>query len=410
MINKHICVLWATLLISFYIDAQDTLVYNIPKVYNFENIQGDTIANAQFAVTFFEKLYAQKQRNNQKINILHIGDSHLQADYITHTTRVSLQKIFGNAGRGFVSPLKISKSNEPFNYQTTSSNNWKSTRCVSSKISQSIGLGGMSIKTQDSNALIQLKTYNTDSMDYSFNKIILYHTKADSTYTIQISDSSSNQLFPSQQPELPYRSTFLIAKNKSIVKISTLKTDTIQKSFTFFGALLENGNSGILYHCVGINGAKYKDYFKTADFCNQTSSLSPDVILISLGTNESFQKNYNSEKFYKEIDTLVSKLYIANPNAPIILTTPANSFYYHHINNNLPLIRQTIIQYASDKKLAYWDLFSITGGEKSAVLWKKANLLSKDGIHYSKDGYIHQGNLLTKAIINAYNKYVSIRQ
>jgi hypothetical protein len=43
------------------------------------------------------------------------------------------------------------------------------------------------------------------------------------------------------------------------------------------------------------------------------------------------------------------------------------------------------------------------------VLWKKANLLSRDGIHYSKDGYIHQGNLLTKAIINAYNKYVSTR-
>jgi hypothetical protein len=42
-------------------------------------------------------------------------------------------------------------------------------------------------------------------------------------------------------------------------------------------------------------------------------------------------------------------------------------------------------------------------------LWKKTNLLSRDGIHYSKDGYIHQGNLLTKAILNAYNKYVSNR-
>ncbi len=401
--------LWVTLLISFYIDSQDTLVYNIPKVYNFENIQGDTITNAQFTVSFLEKLYTQKHKNNQKINILHIGDSHLQADYITHTSRVSLQKIFGNAGRGFVSPLKISKSNEPFNYQTKSPNNWKSNRCVSSKIYQPIGLGGMSIKTEDSNAVIQLKTYNTDSMDYSFNKVYIYHTKGDSTFTIQISDSSSNLLIPNKQSEQPYRSTFSISKNTSIVKISTLKTDTIQKSFTFFGAVLENENSGILYHCVGINGAKYKDYYKTADFCNQTSSLSPDVILISLGTNESFQKNFNSDKFYNEIDTLVTKLSIANPNKPIILTTPANSFYYHQINNNLPLISQTIIQYASDKNLAYWDLFSITGGENSAVLWKKANLLSKDGIHYSKDGYIHQGNLLTKAIINAYNKYVSIR-
>lgn len=401
--------LWATLLISFYIDAQDTLVFNLPKVYNFENIQGDTLSNVQFSISFFEKLYAQKHKNNQKINILHIGDSHLQADYITHTTRVSLQKIFGNAGRGFISPLKISKSNEPFNYQTQSSNTWKSLRCVSSKINQPLGLGGMSIKTNDSNAIIQLKTYNTDSLDYSFKKIILYYTKTDSSFNVSVLDSSNQQIPPNFQPELPYRTTFSGQKKISSIKIIATKSESIQNNFTFFGALLENENPGILYHCIGINGAKYRDYYKTSDFCEQSASLSPDLILISLGTNESFQKNYNSAIFYKEIDTLVNQLKLNNPNAPIILTTPANSFYYHHINNNLPLISQTIIKYATDKKLTYWNLFSITGGEKSAIFWKKSNLLSKDGIHYSKDGYIHQGNLLTKAIINAYNKYVSIR-
>jgi lysophospholipase L1-like esterase len=396
-------------LISLYTYSQDTLGFTIPKLYGFENVNGDTISNRNYLNDFFKKLESQKKFNDKKINILHIGDSHLQADYITHTTRVSLQKIFGNAGRGFIAPLKISKSNEPFNYQTTSNKTWKSTRCVSSKQLQTIGLSGMSIKTNDKSATIQIKTYNTDSLDYSFSKITLFHSKNDSAYSTGMQDTSTKISFNFIKTNLSFTSKYIASKKVSKVEVQLTKTDSTQSNFLFYGANLENDDNGILYHCIGINGARYKDYSKSSDFCLQTSSINPDVILISLGTNESFQKNYNSEIFYKEIDTLVKKLKYANPYIPILLTTPANSFYYHQINYNIPLISKTIVQYAKDNNLAYWDLYTITGGENSAVLWKKTNLLSRDGIHYSKDGYIHQGNLLTKAILNAYNKYVSNR-
>ncbi len=409
MIKKHIYVLWALLLISLPFFAQDTLGFNIPKIYGFENLQGDSITNAKYIGDFLEKLQIQKNNNNKKINILHIGDSHLQADYLTHTTRVNLQKIFGNAGRGFISPLKISKSNEPFNYQSSSTNSWKSTRCVSNKQTQPIGLGGMSIKTHEQNAIIQIKTYNTDSLDFSFSRIKLYHAKNDSSFSVQISDSISKSKFILEKSKLPYATFFNASENISHFTVHLQKTDSSQTNFIFYGVELENENNGILYHCIGINGARYKDYSKSEEFCLQTASLNPDIIIITLGTNESFQKKYNSEQFYKEIDTLVKKLKNINPSSPILLTTPANSFYYHQINYNIPLISQTIVKYAIDNNLAYWDLFSITGGQNSANLWKKANLLSRDGIHYSKDGYIHQGNLLTKAFINAYNKYVSNR-
>ncbi len=410
MTKKHIIVLWVLIILSFHLKSQDSIEFKIPKTYGFENIQSDTLGNLIYLSSFFQKLKAQKLFSNQKISILHIGDSHLQADYITHTTRTTLQKHFGNAGRGFITPLKISKSNEPFNYQTASKNNWKSSRCVSYKNTLPIGLGGMTIKTYDSAALIKLKTYNTDSLNYGFNKIILYHQKIDSTYNLLISDTTvENQITKNILPELPYRSTFSLSKITNNIEIKTEKVSNIQSNFVFFGALLENSQSGILYHSIGINGAKYKDYNKASDFCSQTPSLSPDLIIVSLGTNESFQKNYNSDIFYKEIDSLIKKIKLYNPNSPIIVTTPANSFYYHNINLNLPLISETIIKYATENALGIWDLFSITGGKNSAQDWRKNNLLSRDGIHYTKDGYIHQGNLLTNALINAYNKYVSNR-
>jgi lysophospholipase L1-like esterase len=397
------------LLLNFNIKGQDTLAFNIPKVYDFENIPGDTFGNKNVLSTFFKQLENLKKNKNSTINILHIGDSHLQADYISHTIRIQLQKKFGSGGRGFITPLKISKSNEPYNYKTTSNSLWESQRCVSRNPKLPIGLGGMSIKTKELNTSIKIQSYNTDSISASFNKIVVFHTKSDSTFSMQLSDSSNTTYFPIDYKNSPYFTTFILPYPTNYIQIEFKKYDSIQNQFTLFGTLLSNNKPGILYHSIGINGAKYADFARASDFCEQTTQLSPNLCIISLGTNESFQKNYNSETFYKEIDSLVSKVRFFNPLTPIILTTPASSFCYYKTNYNLALISKTIIEYANNNNLAYWDLFTITGGETSANSWKKHNLLSRDGVHYTKEGYIHQGNLLTKALFNAYNSYVSTR-
>lgn len=52
-------------------------------------------------------------------SILQIGDSHIQADVSSSRTRDLLQKRFGDAGRGLITPLKICGTNEPYNYSFT---------------------------------------------------------------------------------------------------------------------------------------------------------------------------------------------------------------------------------------------------------------------------------------------------
>ena len=54
-----------------------------------------------------------------KFNILHIGDSHIQADYMTTVTRRLLQQQFGNGGRGCIAALKLAGTNQPDNYSFT---------------------------------------------------------------------------------------------------------------------------------------------------------------------------------------------------------------------------------------------------------------------------------------------------
>lgn len=51
---------------------------------------------------------AFENSKNSPVSIVHIGDSHVQADINTGTTRELLQYDFGNAGRGLISPLSLS--------------------------------------------------------------------------------------------------------------------------------------------------------------------------------------------------------------------------------------------------------------------------------------------------------------
>ncbi len=83
--------------------------------------------------------------NKEPVSIVHIGDSHVQADIGTGTTRELLQYDFGNAGRGLVAPLKMSGTNEPSDYVFQSKNAWNPVKLMSASWRQTVGFTGTSI-------------------------------------------------------------------------------------------------------------------------------------------------------------------------------------------------------------------------------------------------------------------------
>lgn len=58
--------------------------------------------------------------DSQVVSIVHIGDSHVQAEGNTSRTRRALQLRFGSAGRGLVAPLRLAGTNAPADYSITS--------------------------------------------------------------------------------------------------------------------------------------------------------------------------------------------------------------------------------------------------------------------------------------------------
>lgn len=380
------------------------------KKLPFVHAERNELIGAHSLDSFFHKLYLQKTKNQLQINILHVGDSHIQADLITAQMRNNFQNDFGNAGRGLVVPFRVARTNEPFNYRTSSNIKWASKRCVFTNNPMPIGISGLTIQTDDDSATLSIKTFNSPTNKYDFNKLTLFYQK-DSSYNFVIEDTAHNTigaLNHKSVEDFSFISTTLLSNRTNEVILSTVKTDSSQNTATIYGINLENGNNGILYHAIGVNGAEAYQFAEAKYFAQQTAALHPDLFILSFGTNEAQHKPFDSALTESRVDSLVKQLRAVNPTAAIILTTPPDSYYHKkYYNTGVGMMHKVLVDYAKTNGLAIWDLYSITGGYKSCYQWKKYRLMGGDGVHFTRQGYEFQANLLYEAIVKAYNKYVS---
>jgi hypothetical protein len=188
-----------------------------------------------------------------------------------------------------------------------------------------------------------------------------------------------------------------------------IKVDSQQNSiFTLYGFILDKNEPGILYSPIGINGAATYSFLKCENFEKELSLLNPDLLILSLGTNDAYGKGYNDSIYYNNIDSLVSIARNINPNCEIILTVPNDDYYKRRYpNKNTVRQERTIKKIAKDKSLMVWDVFRFMGGLGSSQLWYKNGLMKYDRIHFTKQGYELKGDLFFAAFMKRFNEYLS---
>lgn len=374
----------------------------------------DTIINANRLNHFFEELHALQTKKDTIINIVHLGDSHIQAGHLPGKIRRLLQEKYGNAGRGWIAPFKISRTNEPDDYFITTNNKeWTTGRCIQNIKKTPIGLGGIGILTQKSPVDFNIKIAPVNGAGYSFNKIISYRGEK-------------------AQPLAPKNQIPVYNSIDQTPIVSGLKTDTFEfsklvdecllKTFEsgasnenlYFGFNLSNGQSGILYHSIGVNGAMFVNY-TNENYIQQLTTLNPSLLIISLGTNETFGRNFRSEEFEAQVERLVKLIKKYMPDTNIILTTPPEVYKRIRVNNkrtytrnkNTEFAAKAICKVATIEKVACWDLFTISGGKGSNTMWHKKGYLNTDRIHFTREGYRYQGEMFYNSLMSAYNQYLN---
>src|ERR1700733_2544316 len=120
---------------------------SIKAAYPFVTIVDNNISNDESLDSFYKKLATLKKTNKGVVRIVHIGDSHIQADILSGTVRHKLQDFFGNAGRGLNFPYQLAKSNAAADIASSSNISWHFNRLAHPEIPIAAGISGFCIKS-----------------------------------------------------------------------------------------------------------------------------------------------------------------------------------------------------------------------------------------------------------------------
>lgn len=441
--------------------AVDTIEVAIPD---------NGIINSNSIIKFYQKLANLGSGNsNQKVNIVHIGDSHIQADLMTNVVREKLQAAFGNGGRGLIFPHNLARTNGSWDVKFSSNEIWSNYRLVSPVNGSNVGLSGILLSSRNDDFAIEV---NAKEADNYFNLIKIVTPKNEDTFQVatakktivlesdvpkkithrikngealsiiadkynvsvaqikRLNGLKSNNIRAGKTLKIPTnemqkrsisRSEFIplemladasshfYRSEETLEKIYIIPNKE-QKQFELNGIVIENNQSGVLYHNIGVNGARLSDYNKYPLFFEQLKALQPDLIVVSLGTNESFD-HMRSQDYMQQLDVFIQSVKAQNPNAEVLVATPPPSLFKRKYPNTFCAdYAQRIIEKAEEYNYAVWDLYSQFGGLYGVGRNARKGLIGRDKVHYTKAGYEQQGDLLAEAILKAFQNYKTSKE
>ena len=275
------------------------------------------------------------------------------------------------------------------------------------------GISGITLSTIDTDFEMDISILpNEYKVDYAFDRVTLFTGNQDNHSGIRVKGqrSMSNMLIgDDRQPTACKMLRASLIEPTREITLEGFKRKPHHRQVQLYGLMLEkNGARGVLYNMIGVNGAKYTHYNQSKYFLMQLRQTRPDLIIISLGTNEAISKDYQPSNFQQSMRKLVSTIREKIPYADILLTTPPDVLRGRMFAmNEVKEVSNSIKSYAVANNLACWDFFTLMGGSGAMRDWYDNGWANDDRIHLNPTGYRKQGRLLYDALMQSYDSFLT---
>jgi hypothetical protein len=369
------------------------------------------IVNAASMIPFFKAL---SNRDKQKVHIMHLGDSHIQMGYFSERLRQKMDSLYIINDFGATFPYQLAKHNTFYTRSKVHVGKWTWGSILNDKTSIKSGFSGFWVNTLDTFASMQFSLRQQDAAKENFTNVSIFF-KLDDLGTISLKaynmKDSSIKISPFSSIETEFNGI-----NGRWRKIDVQFSEEVSRlqieinnpipviGFTLFGLSLQNSeNSGLMYTACGVGGAQFKHFAQNSVFAlEQIKQLSPNLIIFSYGSNESYYSAFKEEIYEQMLHNLVQDIRKQMPHVSILFTGPPDTRSHNIYPRNANAIAQVLTRVAKTENCAFWDLRAQMGGENSIYPWLQKGLAAKDLLHFTKKGYYLQAEWLSDAINNAY--------
>jgi hypothetical protein len=386
--------------------------------YEFINLEENSLKivgnDSSVINNFFAKIkniYTQKEG---KVNILHIGGSHVQAGVFSETIRQNLdffnQEL--NPARGYIFPYRVAKTNNPAAYNIFYDGKWEVEKNVKRSYNVKLGVGGIAVYTDDKSAEISVKINNVNDLTYLYFeqiKLLGYVEDGEDWAVMPVVKLGNRVVFPNYDYVDTNFYTFDLKYPENSFTVYFQQFDTVPHKFVLTGFVLENNQEGIVYHSVGVNGAAVSSYLNCEYFEEELSIFPPDMVVFGIGINDWVDNNMSTDKFIESYNLLINRIKHVSPDCAFIFITNNDSYREikrrkYAVNTNGIKAQTAFYELAQQNGGAVWDQFAIMGGLRSMRKWQDTGLAGKDKIHFTRKGYKLLGNLFFDAFLKYYSE------
>jgi lysophospholipase L1-like esterase len=356
---------------------------------------------------FFKKLDRLDRTDDGLVRVLHLGDSHIAADYITRTIRERLQARFGNAGRGFV----VVDQRKGYGGRRIKRLGWRRMRIVDPDgPGRAFGFSGQRLVSTRRGAFAK---YVLSPNDHELG--IFYRSlKSGAPLKVYAEDELIAE-FSTNRPHgqsLVRRVQIPEHKLGGATPPETISIVAEGMGTEIYGLSFESTDSGLIYDSIGPVGADAKVYLDLdqRSFRQHLKALAPDLVVLMVGGNDALmvrQEKRTLEEVRRHHEVLVKNLRSYLPEADCLLVGPMDAGETKAdgtigSKQYLADVRDIQQSVAREQGCAFWDTFQAMGGEGAFGRWFEREIMNEDMVHPRAKGGDLIGHLFATALINAY--------
>lgn len=359
----------------------------------------------------FDAFYEALERiepEHAQARIVVYGASHVASDLYTDIVRSKLQARFGDAGVGFVQPLRAASGYRSAGVTFEEATGWSGVHVkAKTPVYDRYGLGGMYLTAAQSRKAAQLAFLTRPHAGLSGNAdtLELWYLKQPGGGRLRVMiDGVEHKLNTQAKTLKPGYERYALADAQHRVELIAAGNAPVR----LFGVVMERDRPGVVVDNLGVPGSRvrYHLLWDDAVYREHLARRKPDLVVLAYGTNESGDDEEPIESYAGDLRKVLGRIREIVPKASCLLVGPSDRPIENPDGTFVDRPRTTEIVEVQRKLSAeygcgFFDLVAFMGGRLGMLRWVNTlpPLGTPDYVHFTRAGYEALGNGLHAALM-----------